>query len=338
MNTQSSKAAIVVNNLKIGYYSSRGEAQFCREGINFSAGKGETVALIGPNGIGKSTLLRTMAGFMKPLDGEILWRGKSVAHFTTVELSKLISFVSTENLQLPNMSVAELVAYGRFPYTNWLGRLNDTDKKAVMESLEKVGMIKFAHRQMQQLSDGERQRVLIARALAQDTPFIILDEPTAFLDISNKYEIFHLLSQLAGQHGKTIVLSTHDLNIALRETDKIWLMLEQESREGAPEDAALNGWLDHLFNNPLIGFDKSKGEFFFTRKPVGKASVDGEGNAAVWTIRALERKGFSLTDEGEAQVRIRILQQENTKKRVWQLRSGGQLKEFRSLHELLLEL
>lgn len=338
MTNGNTAAAIEINNLGIGYSSSRGETQFCRDAIRFTAGKGETVALIGPNGIGKSTLLRTMAGYLKPLHGDILWHGKSVGHFTSRELSRMISFVSTENLQLPNMAVAELVAFGRFPYTNWLGRLHDADKNAVMESLDQVGMAKFARRQVSQLSDGERQRVLIARALAQDTPFIILDEPTAFLDISNKYEIFHLLRQLAGQHGKTIVLSTHDLNIALRETDKLWLMLEKESREGAPEDAALNGWLSHLFNNPMIGFDPSVGDFFFTRKPAGKAFVEGEGDSAVWTIRALERKGFSITTEKEAQARILVHVQENSGNTIWQLNSAGKLQEFESIHKLLQAL
>lgn len=338
MMTGNRAATIEVNNLKIGYNSSGGEPQFSRDTLHFSAGKGETVALIGPNGIGKSTLLRTMAGYQKPLHGEILWQGRSVVNISSGELSRMISFVSTENLRLPNMAVAELVAFGRFPYTNWLGRLHDADKNAVMESLDKVGMAKFARRQVVQLSDGERQRVLIARALAQDTPFIILDEPTAFLDISNKYEIFHLLRQLAGQHGKTIVLSTHDLHIALRETDKLWLMLEQESLEGSPEDAALNGWLNRLFNNPLIGFDTNGGDFIFTKKPAGKASVEGEGVTAAWTIRALERRGYSLSAEEDAQVRIRIQFKENQAKPSWMLTSAEGQQEFGSIHKLLQAL
>lgn len=338
MTPDNSGAAIEIRHLKIGYHPSKGEAQFSRGAISFSAGTGETVALIGPNGIGKSTLLRTMAGFLKPLEGQILWKGQSISRFTPVELSRMISFVSTENLQFPNMAVDELVAYGRFPYTNWLGRLDSRDKKVVIDSLEKVGMRRYARRQVVQLSDGERQRVLIARALAQDTPFIILDEPTAFLDIHNKYEIFHLLRQLAHQHKKTFVLSTHDLNIALRETDKLWLMLEQESLEGAPEDVVLKGWLEHLFDNPLIGFDTAGGDFYFTRKPAGKAYVVGEGITADWTIRALERKGFSLTSREEAQVTIHIQTPQNQGTTTWQLFSAGKQQEFRSIHELLRAL
>src|SRR5690606_18861416 len=139
-------------------------------------------------------------------------------------------------------------------------------KRVVYDAIEKVGLGEMAGKPVMQISDGERQRAMIARALAQDTPVIVLDEPTAYLDVSNKYEIFHLLQELASMRKKTIILSTHDLNIALREVDKLWLIAPGANFQGAPEDAVLNGWLNQLFINEHIGFDENEGEFFFKKE------------------------------------------------------------------------
>jgi iron complex transport system ATP-binding protein len=334
MKNDDAPMAIRITGLKVGYEGTHGELGFSREAINYTACGGEMIALIGPNGIGKSTLLRTMAGFQKSWQGNILYHGKAISQIPARELSKMLSFVSTESIHVANLRVADLVAYGRFPYTGWLGRLSSSDQERVMDALEKVGLTKFARRMVSQLSDGERQRALIARALTQDTPFILLDEPTAFLDVKNKYEIFHLLHQLARQNNKTIILSTHDLNIALREMDKFWIMLENESLEGSPEDAVLNGWLDRLFSTGNVAFDTNSGDFYFQKDHAGTASVKGEEPAYSWTIRALERKGYFFTTRNDADLKISISSDNNTKKTQWQVETMNNKWLATSLYEL----
>ncbi|MFW6289452.1 MAG: ABC transporter ATP-binding protein, partial [Mariniphaga sp.] len=211
---------IELKQLTVGYQQS-GEAPFeVLKDVNLSAAPGEMVALIGSNGIGKSTLLRTLAGFQPWFGGDVQIKGRSLKTLHSRETARIMSFVSTEIVRVPNLTVFDLVAYGRFPYTNWIGMLTDEDRWVISDAIQKVGLQGFERRFVMQISDGERQRAMIARALAQDTPVIVLDEPTAYLDVSNKYEIFHLLQSLAFERKKTIVLSTHDLNIALREVDK----------------------------------------------------------------------------------------------------------------------
>mgnify|MGYP004702154141 CR=1 FL=1 len=334
MKNDDAPMAIRITGLKVGYAGAHGDTGFSRDAINYTACGGEMIALIGPNGIGKSTLLRTMAGFQKSWLGEILYYGKPISQIPPRELSKMLSFVSTESVHVANLRVADLVAYGRFPYTGWLGRLSSSDRDQVMDALEKVGLTKFSRRMVSQLSDGERQRALIARALTQDTPFIVLDEPTAFLDVKNKYEIFHLLHQLARQNNKTIILSTHDLNIALREMDKFWIMLENESLEGSPEDAVLNGWLDRLFSTGNVAFDTNSGDFYFQKDHAGTASVKGEEPAYSWTIRALERKGYFFTTQLDADLKITISVDENSGKSTWNAVTRYKTWRVNSLYEL----
>jgi iron complex transport system ATP-binding protein len=334
MKNDDAPMAIRITGLKVGYAGAHGDTGFSRDAINYTACGGEMIALIGPNGIGKSTLLRTMAGFQKSWLGEILYYGKPISQIPPRELSKMLSFVSTESVHVANLRVADLVAYGRFPYTGWLGRLSSSDRDQVMDALEKVGLTKFSRRMVSQLSDGERQRALIARALTQDTPFILLDEPTAFLDVKNKYEIFHLLHQLARQNNKTIILSTHDLNIALREMDKFWIMLENESLEGSPEDAVLNGWLDRLFSTGNVAFDTNSGDFYFQKDHAGTASVKGEEPAYSWTIRALERKGYFFTTQLDADLKITISVDENSGKSTWNAVTRYKTWRVNSLYEL----
>lgn len=194
------------------------------ERLDAGFGWGELTGLVGRNGAGKSTLLRTIAGLQKPLGGEILINGLPLAQLDARARASLIGFVSTERVLVDNLRVADVVALGRTPYTNWLGTLTAADHEQVARSLQLVGMEAFAQKDIQTLSDGERQRVMIARALAQDTPIILLDEPTAFLDLPNKYEICMLLRSLAHEQGKTIFFSTHDLTIALEFCDMLALV------------------------------------------------------------------------------------------------------------------
>ena len=320
---------IKLTGLSIGYEQSGGIPLEILKNVNLSAAPGEMVALIGSNGIGKSTLLRTIGGFQPWFDGEIYISNKNLCSLSAKEIARLMSFVSTENIHVPNLSVFDLVAFGRFPYTNWIGMLSETDKAVINEAIEKVGLSGFRERSILQISDGERQRALIARALAQDTPLIILDEPTAYLDVSNKYEIFHLLQMLALEKKKTIVLSTHDLNIALREVDKLWIISENSIYQGAPEDAVLQGWLSNLFLNKHIGFDVDEGEFFFKKKFRAKVNVKGEGLSLIWTLRALNRKGYQIVMQAEHD--FSIVAEENS----WTLTSGKSVRKFQSIYQLI---
>ena len=187
-------------------------------------GWGEFTALIGRNGTGKSTLLRTIAALAKPLAGEIVIEGKPLSKMSRAEVASKIAFVSTEEVRVPNLKVEDVVALGRIPYTGWSGRLRSADRKAVSRSLELVGMSAFAHKGISTLSDGERQRVMIARALAQQTPVILLDEPTSFLDMPNRYDLCHLLADLAHEENKCIIFSTHELDIAQSLCDTLALI------------------------------------------------------------------------------------------------------------------
>lgn len=320
---------IRLDHLTVGYEQPAGPPLEILKDVNFSASTGEMVALIGGNGIGKSTLLRTIAGFQPWFSGKIHIDNRDLKELNARELSRVMSFVSTENIRVPNLSVFDLVAYGRFPYTNWIGMLSDRDRRVVEEAIEKVGLQGFEHRPVSQISDGERQRAMIARAVAQDTPVIILDEPTAYLDVSNKYEIFHLLQVLAGEKKKTIVLSTHDLNIALREVDKLWIITEAGNYEEAPEDAVLKGWLNHLFRNEHVGFDVTQGEFFFRKEFKAKVKVEGEGLPLSWTLRALNRKGYQIVMQAEPDFHVTVRDD------AWTLSSKTGRKTFRSIYQLL---
>ena len=170
---------------------------------------------------------------------------------------------------------------------------------------------------------------MIARSLAQDTPVIILDEPTAYLDVSNKYEIFHLLQTMASERNKTIILSTHDLNIALREADKLWMITEGFNWQGAPEDAALKGWLDQLFQNEHIGFDSVEGGFFFKKRFRAKVKVIGEGIPMMWTLKALNRKGYQIVIEADPDFTVIV------GNNLWEYSGGGVNKQFENIYQLI---
>lgn len=209
---------IELKDIKIGY-----GAQALVKGANAIFPQSSLTALIGRNGAGKSTLLRAIAGIGKILEGEIIVDGKSRIASAS-ERAKFIAFVNTQRVRIANMQCRDLVGLGRAPYTDWAGRLSKADEEIVATSLELVGMKDYANRTLDTMSDGECQRIMIARALAQDTPNILLDEPTSFLDLPNRYQLMELLGNLAHNHGKTILLSTHELDIALSKADNIALI------------------------------------------------------------------------------------------------------------------
>ncbi len=231
---------ISLNSLSIGYQQKNNQ-KVVAENISSVIRPGELTCLIGPNGVGKSTLLRTLSAFQPPLSGEI---------------ARLIGVVLTTKPDVQNMTVSELVALGRAPYTGFWGRLNKDDQEVVRQSIQMVGIEELSERMVQTLSDGERQKMMIAKALAQQTPVIYLDEPTAFLDYPSKVEILHLLKKLSRETQKTIFLSTHDLELALQMADTLWLMQpKQPIAIGSPQELASNGSLGQFLNRPGLHFD-----------------------------------------------------------------------------------
>lgn len=217
--------------------------------------EGGLIALLGRNGTGKSTLLRAIAGLGKIKAGRILLDGKDLAELRPEELAQTISFVSTEKIRVTNLKCRDVVALGRAPYTDWIGRLQPRDRQIVAEALEILDMSSYAERTMDQMSDGECQRIMIARALAQDTPSILLDEPTSFLDLPNRYELGVLLRRLAHEQNKCIFFSTHELDIALTLCDSIALIDQPQLHYLPTPQMIESGHIERLFQNATISFD-----------------------------------------------------------------------------------
>lgn len=247
---------IILQNLSIGYQT-KGHERVVASGLNAALHKGELTCLLGSNGIGKSTLLRTLSAFQPKLGGQIIMHGREIADYTDKELSRLIGVVLTEKPDVQNMTVEELVGMGRSPYTGFWGTLTDDDRLVVSEAIEMVGISQLKGRMVHTLSDGERQKVMIAKALAQQTPVIYLDEPTAFLDFPSKVEIMQLLRQLAANAQKTVFLSTHDVELALQLADCLWLMDADGLSVGTPQELASAGPLTCFIENDGITFDKN---------------------------------------------------------------------------------
>ena len=260
---------IRLSNLSIGYRS-KNDVRVVASGISAAIRQGELTCLLGANGVGKSTLLRTLSAFQPKLDGQVMIEesggrkvedgGRDISQFSDKELSRLIGVVLTEKPDIRNMSVRELVALGRSPYTGFWGMLHDDDWQVVDEAIQAVKIGTLSHRMIHTLSDGERQKVMIAKALAQQTPVIFLDEPTAFLDFPSKVEMMLLLRRLAREQKKTIFMSTHDFELALQTADTLWLMEQRNEGStllhvGTPGQLAANGMLARYVERPGITFN-----------------------------------------------------------------------------------
>ena len=244
-----------LQNLSTGYHG-RHRTHVVAQHISAQLEVGCLTCLLGPNGAGKSTLLRTLANFQPAIEGRMLLDGQSLERYTPKEIARYIGVVLTERPNVGDMTVEELVAMGRSPYTGFWGGLQAEDRMAVDEAIGLVGIEVLRRRRVQSLSDGERQKVMIAKVLAQQTPIIFLDEPTAFLDFPSKVEMMLLLRRLAHEMQKTVFLSTHDLELALQTADRLWLLAKNEQIIiGTPSELANNGALPRFFSGPCITFD-----------------------------------------------------------------------------------
>ena len=259
----SNKFILSTSDLSIGYPSKKGNHTIA-ENLNLFFEEGKLISLVGGNGIGKSTLLRTMTGIQKPLSGNVFLNDKDINNYHPLDLAQNLSLVLTEKLPPSNLTVFELVALGRQPYTNWIGTLTPTDIEKVEEAMQLTQIEHLTTKRHYEISDGQLQNVLIARALAQDTPLIILDEPTTHLDLLHKVSLFRLLKKLTQETQKCILFSTHDIDLAIQLSDEMIIMTPEMVVQDEPCNLISKGSFDTLFKDEHIVFDAEKGKFVIT--------------------------------------------------------------------------
>jgi len=301
-----------VEDLLIGYQV-KGQAQATLKALNLAIQGGEFICLLGPNGTGKSTLIRTLAGAQPALSGTLELQGKAFHAITPRERARMVSIVFTDSMPIGMMDVYAFAALGRHPYSGWLGGLGEHDHSRIAWALKAVGAETLSERQVAELSDGERQKVSIARALAQESQLMLLDEPTAFLDLPRRVELMRILRDLSHREQIGMLLSTHDLDLALRYADRLWLITpDGELIQGAPEALALSGELERAFANENLDWDPEAGSFRTHKSPCILVTLSGEGPAALWTSRAFARLGIGITeDSSQAAFDTQVSQQDN---------------------------
>jgi iron complex transport system ATP-binding protein len=321
---------ITAKQLSIGYQHNAKET-IVASGLDCSLCGGEFVCLLGPNGAGKSTLIRTLAGMQKPLAGEIRLSGKTMSDITPRERARAVSVVLTEVMSSGVMDAYSLVSLGRHPYSGWFGGLTGQDRERIDWSIDAVGARPLANRQVSELSDGERQKISIARALAQEAKLMLLDEPTAYLDLPRRVELMSILRNLAHQENLALLLSTHDLDLALRFADRVWLMTpEGNLLQAAPEALALNGQFAEVFATENLEWDVSTGSFRAHPVACLKVRLEGQGIERVWTQRALERLGFGISeDDGKTAFSLKV------NKNLWEVERFGLIQNFEDIESLI---
>ena len=324
------EVVLETNELQVGYREQKKNRPVLSN-INLRLKKGQLVCLMGQNGAGKSTLLRTLAGVQAPLGGTILLENLSLNNYKLQELATLISIVLTERIVPGNLNVKQVVALGRYPYTNWQFELKKQDQQKIEEAIHLTHIEKLTDRKIHTLSDGQRQKVMIARALAQDSAIMILDEPTAHLDLNNRIEIINLLKKLSRDTNKAILIASHELDLILQTADRLWIINTRGSlQDGIPEDLVLNGMLDQAFE--MKGFDLKTGRLTRDLSQAPSIALVGEGYLYLWTKNALEREGYKVSDIGTI-AKVNAL---NTKgKAAWELSNREGTQHYSSLEALL---
>lgn len=286
--------ALQTRELAVGYRTGR-QRRAVLERVTVSVAPGELVCLLGPNGIGKSTLIRTLARMQPPLWGSVEVGGVALESLSVGALAQRLGVVLTERVPVESLRVRQVVELGRYPYSGWLGRLGAGDRVVIDWALHAVGVTHLADRDYDRISDGERQRVMVARALAQEPLLLILDEPTAFLDVPSRVELMGLLRRLTRGGSLAVVVSTHDLELALRAADVLWLLMPGgEIMTGAPEDVIANGAIAQAFEGRQIRFHAEERAFRWLTGERGSARIDGHGFRAEMAKAVLEREGFSV--------------------------------------------
>ena len=296
---------LTTHNLTIGYKKRNVETAIMSN-LELTLSRGMLVALVGANGIGKSTLLRTITGHQVPLAGKVCIDGQEIGSISKKKMSHLVSIVSTERTQAGGLTVRELVALGRQPYTGFLGILDADDRAIVDRAMKDARIDHKADCFLAELSDGERQKTMIAKALAQCTPVIILDEPTAFLDVESRLETMLLLHNLAHKQGKAILLSSHDLAQSMMLADMLWIVTsDRRLVNGYTEDLALSGAMSLIFRSENIAFDLSQGDYCINVACSRVVNLVCEDKVlAKWITNALNRNDIDVDVDGKSQVTI----------------------------------
>ncbi|MCO4780757.1 MAG: ABC transporter ATP-binding protein [Candidatus Cloacimonetes bacterium] len=319
-----SEALLKIDALTTGY-----DSTMVSKSVSLEVYPSELICILGPNGAGKSTLLKTIAKLLEPLSGDIHFCGKHIDLLDTKSLSQYLSIVLTDRITLEYMTVWEFVSLGRFPYTNFMGTLSQKDKDIVDQVIDQLAITHLQSRDLSALSDGQRQRVMIARALAQNTGLVILDEPTAFLDLPSKVELMALLSDLCSTKTSSFLVSTHDLDLALSQADRIWLIDSAgDLHDGAPEDLVLDGIFNTVFDSQQTYFDQDKAIFVNSKNDFASIQVKDSGLSRQWLIKALHRIGYKATDKDDTKACIEKIDSQ------WHLKIDGQALQFEKIYDL----
>lgn len=322
---------IHTQSLAIGYTEGRSN-KVLQENINLSLSSGEIISLMGQNGVGKTTFIKTLSGLHKGISGSVYHQDRLIDEISKSSLARQISVVLTEKPFAAHLSVIELIALGRHPYSNWLGRLSTSDKQAIDLAMSQTSIDYLARKKLYQLSDGQFQKVMIARALAQETDLIILDEPTAHLDLSNKIEIMLLLKSIAGS-GKGVLIATHDLQVSLQLSDRLWLFnFNRPVLDGCPEDLILQGAIDQTLFPINNNIDLTTGTVKHLDERKGNVLLQGDPTIVHWTAQALQRNGYAVNKDTPTSTSINCLDC------LWRLESKDTSTSFDSIENLLIHL
>ena len=323
------------SSLTIGYRT-KGRSRTVAQGLDLQLGTG-LVALLGPNGAGKSTLLRTISGLQSPLEGRVRLLDQPMEELSARQIARRVAVLFSGRPRAAQLTAKELVALGRQPHTGWWGRLGPQDRQQVERALETAGADDLAARPVAELSDGECQKVAIARALAQEARVMLLDEPTAFLDLPRRVDLLHRLRDLTRDSGQAIVFSSHDLDLALQHADRLWLLSSDGVlSQGAPEDLVLDGSLEEAFRRQGVVFDASSASFRVRAAAGVPVAVVGEdGLAKQWTRHALRRVGLV---EGSGPDLPRVEVDERGSAPRWIVTQGHDRSEHDSLESLVCHL
>lgn len=294
---------IYTKSLSAGYRKRKSVTTVLRN-VDLELHEGELVSLLGANGAGKSTLIRTICGLQPALAGRVMVGDKDVERLTPRQLSKTIALVTTERTFAGGLTVSELVGLGRHPHTGFLGRLDEHDRQIVATAIEKVGISHKSESYVAELSDGERQKVMIAKALAQEAPVIILDEPTAFLDVASRVEVLQLLHDLARNERRTILISSHDIQQSMALSDRLWIVSDSgEIVSGITEDLILADKISLLFSNRNVAFDPATGDFLTTRKGARQITLKADSaELNKWIANALRRNDLLACEADNPQI------------------------------------